>query len=327
MADSAFLPSQDAVRKTRTASLMKLKLWLKLHKTNKAGKAPVSLRITIDGQRAEFSSDIRLFPDEWDQATETILPTRRKQSVVDKDNDFLEEFKADARQAKKDLPKSARTAAAVATELRGTPAVADVCLLQSLDMVLESHYKHANQSTYQGFLRARNLVAKWHGKPTLPRESFTKEKREQFFRWMLQTMSPSGVRSNCIALTAMWRRSKAYPDKPGPFAGIELPKHTRPERASLSKEELATLSAGGPLSVLQHRARQVYMACFYLHGSRILAVLQLRWQDYDGTRIHYQAMKGGPKKAVVVAPALAQLLASQNPGAPSDFIFPYLPSD
>ncbi|HEX8350173.1 MAG TPA: Arm DNA-binding domain-containing protein, partial [Hymenobacter sp.] len=141
---------------------MTLWLWLKLHKINKAGKAPISLRITINGKRAELSTDIRLFPEEWDQASEKIVATIRPASAVDKDNDYLDDLKADARLAKRSFKKEDQTSQRIATELRGEPSAPAICLMAALEQVLASHYRKANQHTLAGFERAAVLLRIWH---------------------------------------------------------------------------------------------------------------------------------------------------------------------
>lgn len=319
------------MREKRNFNNVKLKLWLKLHKANKAGKSPISLRITINQQRTELTTDIRLHPDEWDQLTEKILPTRRAASTVAKDNDFLDELKADARQAKRSLPKAEQTAKNVANVLRGDAPAPPVCLLAALEQALSSHYRHANQHTLASFERAAVLLRQWHEQRPkkqglLAITDFTTEARQDFTRFLLARMSPAGVRTYRIALTAMWCRTGIYTPDAAPFAGLKLPKHQVRPRASLTRGQLAILR-GGMLPANQSHARNVYLACFYLHGSRILAVLQLRWRDFDGERVHYQAMKGGPLKAVVVSSGLRAILTQYEATSPDDFIFPYLERD
>ncbi|UOR07141.1 tyrosine-type recombinase/integrase [Hymenobacter aerilatus] len=314
---------------------MKLKLWLKLHKINKAGKAPVSLRITLYGKRAEYSSEIRLFPDEWDQATETILPTRRKQATVDKDNDLLEELKADARQAKNSLPKSQRTALNVAKEMRGIMPDEDAttCLLAALDRILATHYQHANQSTLQPFTRAAALLRKWHGPGHLPAASFTEDRRDAFGLWLAGQMASSSARTYLSALTAMWNRVKAWPHTRRsfrPFFGLRLPRHSGRKRTVLTKEQLLVMQEAA-LPPKQALARDIYMACFYLHGSRVSAVMQLRWQNVDFTKgeVKYKAMKSGPEKTIALKGPLLPLLLRyhHSSAAGNDLIFPILPPD
>jgi integrase/recombinase XerD len=305
---------------------MKLKLWLKLHKINKAGKAPISLRITINGKRAEYSTDFRVRPDEWDQVNECILGDTR---AAAKNNDTLEEIKADARQAKKELPLPDRTAANVAKAMRGTAPAPTVCLLTKLESVLASHYRHANQDTRANFERAAVLLQQWHGKPTLDLQAFTMEKKQAFVGWLLTQMTPAGVRTYLTALVAMWNRAAVFPADVKPFGGVKIPKHQPKEKASLSEDQVHTLATGGPLPAQQHDARNLYLACLYLHGSRISAVLMIRWQDVDSKRVRYQAMKGGPLKKVKIRPELQAILAQYRPEAPNPaaFVFPYLPAD
>ncbi len=313
-------------KKKRNFNAMKLKLWLKLHKMNKAGKAPISLRITIKGKRAEYSTDLRVAPDQWDAANQVLIGTTK---AVAKDNDYLDELRSDARQAKNELKGPLLTAAAIAGKLRGEAPAPTVCLLHTLENVLASHYRQANQDTLANFERANVLLQKWRA-PALSLDMawFTLERKQEFIGYLLKQMTPAGVRTYLTALVAMWNRAAVFPVGVKPFEGVRIPKHTPKAKASLSQQQLERL-ATGVLTGSQHHARNLYRACFYLHGSRISAVLQLRWCDYDGERIEYQAMKGGPLKKVKVREELQAILSEYQPAepAPNALIFPFLSAD
>jgi len=45
---------------------MHISFQLKENKTNRKGLAPINVRITLDGKRAELSTHRRLNPDNWD---------------------------------------------------------------------------------------------------------------------------------------------------------------------------------------------------------------------------------------------------------------------
>lgn len=66
--------------------------WLKKDKTNKLGLAPIWTRITIDGQRAEFSTNKQIYPKCWDAENMVALKEFSEAKPL---NDFLTMMKAD----------------------------------------------------------------------------------------------------------------------------------------------------------------------------------------------------------------------------------------
>jgi len=66
--------------------------WLKKDKTNKLGLAPIWTRITIDGKRAEFSTNKQIYPKFWDAENNVAL---KEFSDAKPLNDFLTLIKAD----------------------------------------------------------------------------------------------------------------------------------------------------------------------------------------------------------------------------------------
>jgi integrase/recombinase XerD len=78
----------------------------------------------------------------------------------------------------------------------------------------------------------------------------------------------------------------------------------------------------------QHVARLSYLLCFYLHGSRIGAVLRLKWQHRSFGRISFTMDKGDQQKTVEEVPQLTAILDALRPATgepdPQAFILPWL---
>ncbi|WP_167855539.1 tyrosine-type recombinase/integrase [Hymenobacter fodinae] len=312
---------------------MDVKLWLKRHKANKAGRAPISIRLTIDGKRAEISSKIRIAPDQWDQDAEKVIPLPAGGGLSIKTinlyNEDLEIQVAKLKLLKTKIDYDGLTVQDVVKALKPRPVVD---LLAPLDVVLREHYAQANRGTFNNFSRVRDLLATWaqlQKQRSINREHFLKEGATQFATWLQTQVGIPSVRNAFIALTAMWRRAGLLSSSP--FTGIKLGRHQKKAKASLSREQFYTLRDADELTGRAHHARNAYVAAFYLHGSRISAVLRLRWRDYDEQAgvVTYQAMKGGPLKKVAVGEQLRRVLEQYRPEqpAPEQLIFPILQSD
>lgn len=66
--------------------------WLKKTKMNKQGLAPIWVRITVDRERAEFSTQKQIYPGYWDAENKLAL---KEFSEAKTTNDFLTLVKAD----------------------------------------------------------------------------------------------------------------------------------------------------------------------------------------------------------------------------------------
>lgn len=66
--------------------------WLKKSKMNKQGLVPIWARITVDGQRSEFSTQRQIFPKFWDGKNNKVIEDYSEAGVI---NDFLTLVKAD----------------------------------------------------------------------------------------------------------------------------------------------------------------------------------------------------------------------------------------
>ena len=86
-----------------------------------------------------------------------------------------------------------------------------------------------------------------------------------------------------------------------------------------------------PLPPQQDVARRVYFLQYHAHGSRIGAMLRLKWKDWRNGRLTFSMDKGDRQKDVVVTPELAALLNSFRPAQgepdPDAFILPFLPAN
>ncbi|QIA09643.1 Arm DNA-binding domain-containing protein [Draconibacterium halophilum] len=63
--------------------------YLKKTKTNKAGEAPIYLRITVNGQRAEMSTGRSTITKSWDRGSHRLKGKSEKSRIL---NNFLDEL-------------------------------------------------------------------------------------------------------------------------------------------------------------------------------------------------------------------------------------------
>ena len=119
------------------------------------------------------------------------------------------------------------------------------------------------------------------------------------------------------------------PDK-DPMALYDYPA-AKPKRVWLNHEETVDFETV-PLEPERHLARTVYYLQYYAHGSRIGAMLRLKWKDVAHGRLHFKMDKGERAKAVEITARLAALLDELRPAGggaphPDAYILPYLPAN
>lgn len=123
-------------------------------------------------------------------------------------------------------------------------------------------------------------------------------------------------------------RAKLLSRDDNPFEDYDYPSPA-PRRTRLTDTELEQYEQAA-LPPKQHLARLTYLICFYLHGSRIGAVLRLRWRDRKDGFVSFTMDKGGLEKVIPEAPQLTAILDSLKPASgedPDAYILPWLRAD
>jgi integrase len=118
----------------------------------------------------------------------------------------------------------------------------------------------------------------------------------------------------------------ALPADKNPFLRLKLKEAKARPKAKLTDREVAQLEAlpTEQLALDQLRARDTWLLQFYLLGSRIGDVLTLRWRDVRPSEVEFTEHKTGKQKIAPRHAALDAVLARYGPGAPEDFVLPYL---
>ena len=168
----------------------------------------------------------------------------------------------------------------------------------------------------------------------LPLPLLTEELLKKYERYLLVEVGNAGTTTvkNLKTLHTFIKESirarLLTPDK-DPMALYEYPA-AKPARVWLSQAEVVDFETV-PLNPERHLARTVYYLQHYAHGSRIGAMLRLKWKDYAHGRLTFLMDKGDRAKDVEVTPPLAALLDAFRPPAgkpkPDAYILPFLPAN
>lgn len=311
---------------------MQFLLWLRKSKLNKAGTAPVYLRIFLDTDtRSEYATGIRCRPEEWNAAKGRLRGNDEATRLVNKKLKKLSakaELKADRLQDAVDEDESlpAVMPADVAAALRPKPAKAPAtCLLLMLRDAIPLYSTKATTRANAG--HALGWLAKWPPSGALVLADLTAEVATHYVQWLSQQdLGVSSKRAYLRTLAGLVAAAAA--DHPRVFARLGRLLGTPAEavRRVLPLDWQAQLLALR-LPRRQSQARDAFLLAYFLHGSRIGAVLELQWShvDWAQMRVRFTTHKHPVNMDIKLVPQLGELLERYR-GQPGCFVLPWLPA-
>lgn len=325
----------------------------KAAKVNAKGVAPLVLRLTIAGQRADYSTGFRITREQWDAKRGRVKDSHPAHITL---NDELQKLLGAAVTAKQRVeasavrvggraPGSNATAAEVAEYLRDPThllqAAMPPCFLAFCEQELDAYYSRRNAGTYKSIQQAVRSLRAFHGPGALYLADFTPQHAARFYDYLLtntRAHSASTARATAgqklrwlIALFNRGRKQNKAFGLTNPFADItKEPAGRKAPKARLSAEQVRQLAAA-PLRSGSRRdlARCVFLLQFYLRGERIGATLLLRRLSYNAATglLRWQAQKRGPYKEAIIPAEARALLARLPQRQGSPFLLPILPAD
>jgi integrase len=321
----------------QTVSLQTL-LWRPKAKTNADGLAPIMLRITVDGRRIERSSGLRVAEADWEPKGGGRI--RGNSTLVKKQNEQLQLLKAHVSELVNLMKATGRiiTVRTLALQLESPSVGKAPCFIALCQQQLDLHYG-GNPVSYAARQHGLRTLINWRGRTAdgqpvpLPLDEFTPELAANLYQWLLSVRRQKVSTANAVigTLTTLFKRAAEMglvELSENPFRLLRTKKKAPVQRLRLSLAQFAALRDKQDLCERAGLARDVYVAQYYLHGSRLGAVLMLRWQDVTPTHVRLQAEKGGPLKNIRLAPELARVLARYRSAAadPAALVFPVLPA-
>jgi integrase len=287
------------------------------------------LRVFLtSNDRAEFSTGVRCRVEEWNAPKGRLRGNDEAARVSNKRLKKLvakAELKADRLQdavdENPDLPPVRPAAVIAALSLKPTQQAP--LLVDALRAAIPAAY--ALPATQQGAHLAVICLAKWPAAAKLRLPEFTSNQAASFVRWLQGTgLAPSSRRSYMGRLVRLLRF--VSPTQASVFDGLRAGNSAtiKPRRA-LSPEWLQKLWFAD-LNPVEAIARDVFFIQFYLHGSRIGAVLELQKSqiDWDNNRIRFTTQKVVLQKDVDIRPELSVLLRRYC-ATPGPMLLPVMP--
>jgi len=243
------------------------KILFRLIKARKKNNgAPIYVRITVNGNRAEFSTDLFYPIDEWDCKTGRAIGRASKARTL---NDELDIIKVDLKEAYKELTREGRfiTAQAVKARYQGTDHSNETLLGLS-----KYHYEKNKVKLAKGTLKNYNLPLEHiQYSFVVDFELFLQDSKNHLIK--AQPLKNNGIMKHIERLNKLM----GFAEKLGwiskhPFEKYEL-SYTKFKNGFLTKQQLERFETEELESEKLNRVRDVFVFCCYTGLSYIDAKL------------------------------------------------------
>jgi len=321
--------------RTYTDSPMQFLLWLRKSKLNKAGTAPVYLRIFLDTDtRSEYATGIRCRPDEWNAAKGRLRGNDEASRAYNKKLKKLQgkaELKADRLQDACDedpgLPPVMPADVALALRpKKKEPVPAPQRLLDLLRAAIPLYSSKA--SSRQNAHAMLSFFSKWPLLDTLTLPELTREVATSLVQWAGQQKGAVSSKRHHVGVFA-GLLAAAAPNHPLVFSKLtRLLGTPAPTKSTVLPADWQAQLLALRLPRVQAAARDAFLLQYYLHGSRIGVILELRWAhiDYEQGRVRFTTHKYPVAMDMALRPEIREILTRRE-GHSSTFVLPFLPAN
>lgn len=305
---------------------MSVKIIAKKNKIKATGKVPLYMRITIDRKSTFYSLGVEVEPQHWDEVKSRV---KRAHPNSIKVNNYLreEENKAEAQE----LEKGNVSAKKVKNQLLGN---SDVTLTAFMTDYYNDLEIRGQIATYKRFKSVLNKMQIFFKKEQIEFKDFDLEKLKAFqkhLEGLKKKNKQSTIHANLRVIRKFYNLAiKEDIIQPGsnPFEKFTMPKESTAERVYLTEAEIGRLIA---LELsdgsLEDKCRDIYVLSTFV-GLRISDLLQLKWNNFNGTHLTLNTQKTKSQLAILVPKSALKIIHKyQNRSEEilkTDFIFPCL---
>ena len=307
-----------------------VKVVLIKEKINKKGEAPLSLRIIKDRKSKYLGLGIRLDPQQWDEEKQRLRKSHPNSVRL---NNFIAQKVAEAEGIAFELETGNKSISSLSIKEN----VNGKTLPGFLEFFEESikTLKDANKiGTYAQHCSVLKKLKKYLKNQDIPIEdvdyNFLK-KYESYLRNKLGN-STNTIQANLKIFRKLLNaavREEIIEPQANPFPRYKLA-WEKTTKEYLTDEEIHLIETLElPKDQVINHHRNLYIFAAYAGGLRISDLLQLKWQNFNGTHITVTTQKTKEQISVKLPnKALEILQRFLAPCAkPTDFIFPFLQND
>lgn len=307
-----------------------VKVILKEEKINKAGEAPVYLRIIKDRKSKYISIGLRVKPQDWNS---DLCKVKKSHPNMGRANAFIATKVAEAEGVALDLQRESKFVSPVQIK-KVIMGQSTESFLKYFAQYLVALEKQGKISTMSKATAVYSKLKVFLGTSDLLFDEVTVNFLNQYEAYLRDELgnSVNTIYSNIKIFRKLINsaiREDLVPLERDPFRKFKLKLETK-TKSYLTEEELDLL-VQVPLkegSKLWHH-RNLFVFATYAGGLRISDLLQLKWEHFSGTHIRLAMHKTGDPVAVMLPNKALELLEQYQQAGhkKSDYIFPFFESD
>lgn len=307
-------------------------LQLRESKVNEKGEMPLYIRI-IKGRQAKFISlGIKVHPDLWNPDK---LRVKSKYPNSGRVNAFIAKKLSDAESTVLDLETRSKTVTNVKIKeaIMGKQAGS---LIKYMEGYMADLKANGQIGTFDKVNATLLKLKAYMSSRDISFDDFDLAFLKKYERYLRDTLgnAPNTIHSNLKIFRKVFNdavREDLIELAQNPFSKYRLT-WQKTKKEYLTEEELAAiekldLKTGSMMA--QHRDMYVFAA--YAGGVRISDLLQLRWQNYDGTHIRIFTQKTKESIAIKLPLKAAEIITRYANAQPkrkdTDFVFPLMDNE
>jgi site-specific recombinase XerD len=302
---------------------------LREDKIKKDGTAPIHFLIIKDRKKTKISSGISILPKYWDKKGK-VKPGAKNSARINSmlQNKFTE---LQDRVFEHETISKSLTTRQLKEKIYGKKPMA---FFPFADEVIQQYKIENKIGTHHRTQTVINKFKEYIGNASLDFQDITPDLLKKYEKHLRTDL---GNKTNSIHSNLKFFR-KLFNDavnqnlveyEQNPFRTYKL-KTEKTTREYLTEDELtafANVDTNADTRLDLHKDMFVFAA--YTGGLRVSDVLQLRWQNFDGTYIHFKIQKTSSQLSIKVPDTALNIINKYKPKKPTSthFIFPMLNND
>ena len=304
-------------------------LILKANKVDEKGEMPLYIRIIKNRTTKFISIGIKVHPDLWDTTKNRVKKSYPNSAKV---NAFIAQKLADAEgiSVEMETKKANVSSKKIKEAILGKPSVSLIAYMEEYKADLKKTGKMGTHDKVNAVL----LKLKTYLKNTdLLFEDFDLAFLKKYERYLRDDLknAPNTIHTNLKIFRKVFNdavREEIVQLQANPFTRFKL-SWEKTKKEYLTEEELAAIEALElKEGTVMYHHRNMYILAAYAGGIRISDLLQLRWENYDGSHIRVFTQKTKESIQIKLPTAALEILEKyailQPERKSGDFIFPLL---
>lgn len=302
------------------------------------GTFPLVIRLTYNRKSIYLPLGYNLAEKDFDPKNQRIRPSSKIASNITRLNNGIQEklkkIYDTVSRLEEDGKIESLSMSSIKKEIEGK-SVGNMDFFQFIDSLILDFKKAGKYGNAEIYRTLRNRIEKFHGKRSLPfrqiNYAFVKKLETNHYA---SGNTAGGLSVYLRTLRSVYKKAIKHgiaKENHNPFNDYSI-KNGTPKRQFLNREQLETLKEALIEEPFLAKARDLYMASFYLRGMNWMDMALLIGDNIQGDfeRITYIRAKTKNKLfSIKITPALKQILRTYNNGLikKDDYVFPILTKD